>query len=75
MARTRSASRRAQRLERLPPEVLQLVFARVGAEAGVRLAACSRKLHSEAARCQALRMHLLAHGYYLIYTTGRKRRQ
>ena len=28
----------------------------------MRLAVCSRKLHSEAARCQALWDHVLAHG-------------
>ena len=49
-------------LDGLASDVLQHVFAQAGAEAGVRLAACSHKLHSEAARCQALWDHVLDHG-------------
>ena len=49
-------------LDGLASDVLQHVFAQAGAEAGVRLAACSHKLHSEAARCQALWDHVLLHG-------------
>ena len=61
-ARTRSATRHAQGLDSLSSDVLQHVFAQAGAEAGVRLAACSRRLHSEAARCRALWDHVLLHG-------------
>ena len=64
-ARTRSATRHAQGLSGLPSDVLQHVFAQVGAEAGVRLAACSHKLLSEATRCQALWDHVLLQGYHV----------
>ena len=52
-------------LEDVGSDALQLVFARAQAEAGVRLAACSRKLHSEAKR-QALWDHVLHHGAWYM---------
>ena len=49
-------------LSELPAIVLQMVLANAQPEGGARLAACSRKLRSEATRCQLFWDNVLARG-------------
>ena len=55
-------ARHALSFSDLSSDAVQLVLGSAEAQAGVRLASCSRFLRSEAKRCQALWDHALAQG-------------